>query len=276
MFLSAVALESVAFTLGWPFHHLGSFKLPEHACFLTGEDNGNSLQYSCLENPMDRGAWYAAVHGDAKSIAQLSNFTFTFHFPALEKEMATHSSVLAWRIPGTEEPGRLPSMGSHRVRHDWSNSAAAEAACFLTPTPCNQILMWLTWDMAWTFMKMVISLVVQTYNLAFHCCITLMHGNTSTILLSVLQNSSIIGLLRGFNALNMKVKSLSCVQFFVTPWTVAYQGPPSMGFSRQEYWSGSLLQGIFPTQGSNLSLPHCRQMLLPSEPPGKFKTSLMP
>ena len=71
------------------------------------------------------GAWWAAVHGVAKSPAWLSNFTFTFHFHALEKEMATHSSVLAWRIPGTEEPGRLPSMGSHRVGHDWSDLAAA-------------------------------------------------------------------------------------------------------------------------------------------------------
>ena len=74
--------------------------------------------YSCLENPMDGGAWWAAVHGVAKSRARLSNFTFTFHFHALEKEMATHSSVLAWRIPGTGEPGGLPSMGSHRVGHD--------------------------------------------------------------------------------------------------------------------------------------------------------------
>ena len=83
-----------------------------------GESNGNPLQYSCLENPMDGGAWWAAVHGVAKSLAQLSNFTFTFHFHALEKEMATHSSVLAWRIPGTGEPHGLPSMGSHRVGHD--------------------------------------------------------------------------------------------------------------------------------------------------------------
>ena len=76
------------------------------------------LQYSCLEHPMDRGAWKAAVHGVAKSQIGLSDFTFTFHFHALEKEMATHSSVLAWRVPGTGEPGRLPSMGSHRVGHD--------------------------------------------------------------------------------------------------------------------------------------------------------------
>ena len=83
-----------------------------------GEGNGIPLQYSCLENPMDGGAWKAAVHGVAECWTQLSDFTFTFHFHALEKEMATHSSVLAWRIPGTGEPGGLLSMGSHRVGHD--------------------------------------------------------------------------------------------------------------------------------------------------------------
>ena len=83
--------------------------------------NGTPLQYSCLENPMDGGAWKAAVHGVAEGWTQLSDFPFTFHFHALEKEMASHSSVLAWRIPGTGEPGGLRSMGSHRVRHDWSD-----------------------------------------------------------------------------------------------------------------------------------------------------------
>ena len=83
-----------------------------------GGGNGNLLQYSCLENPMDGGAWRAAVHGVAEGWTRLSDFTFTFHFHALEKEMATHSSVLAWRIPGMGEPGGLPSMGSHRVGHD--------------------------------------------------------------------------------------------------------------------------------------------------------------
>ena len=92
-----------------------------------GEGNGTPLQYSCLENPMDRGAWWAAVHGVAKSWTRLSNFTFIFHFHALEKEMATHSSVLAWRIPGTGEPGGLPSMGLHRAGHDCSVLAAAAA-----------------------------------------------------------------------------------------------------------------------------------------------------
>ena len=84
------------------------FKKVIHLGFREG--NGTPLQYSCLENPMDGGAWWAAVHGVAKSRARLSDFTFTFHFHVLEKEMATHSSVLAWRIPGT--------TGSHRVRHD--------------------------------------------------------------------------------------------------------------------------------------------------------------
>ena len=89
--------------------------------FLVG--GGLPLQYSCLENPMDGGACQAAVHGVAKSRTRLSNFTFTFHFHELEKEMATHSSVLAWRIPGMGEPGGLPSMGSHRVGHDSSDLA---------------------------------------------------------------------------------------------------------------------------------------------------------
>ena len=83
-----------------------------------GEVNGTPLQYSCLENPTDGEAWKAAVHGVAEGRTRLSNFTFTFHFQALEKEMATHSSVLAWRIPGTGEPGGLPSMGWRRVGHD--------------------------------------------------------------------------------------------------------------------------------------------------------------
>ena len=80
---------------------------------------------------MDGGAWWAAVHGVAKSWTRLSDFTFTFYFHALEKEMATHSSVLAWRIPGMGEPGGLPSMGSHRVGHDRSDLAAAIFACYI-------------------------------------------------------------------------------------------------------------------------------------------------
>ena len=83
-----------------------------------GEGSRTPLQYSCLESPMDGGAWWAAVQGVAKSRRRLSDFTFTFHFHALEEEMAIHSSVLAWRIPGTGEPGGLPSLGLHRVGHN--------------------------------------------------------------------------------------------------------------------------------------------------------------
>ena len=117
----------------------GCFLFTLYFCFLShrqtirvsssfhGEGNGTPLQYSCLENPMDGGAWWTAVHGVTKSQTRLSNFAFTLHFPALEKEMATHSSVLAWRTPVTGEPGGLLSMGSHRVGHDWSDLAAAAA-----------------------------------------------------------------------------------------------------------------------------------------------------
>ena len=108
---------------------------------LYGEGNGTPLQYSCLENPMDRGAWSAAVHGISRSWTRRSNFTFTFHFHALEKEMATHSSVLAWRISGTGKPGGLPSLGSHRVGHDWSDLAAAAAAAYIYTLgfPCSSV-----------------------------------------------------------------------------------------------------------------------------------------
>ena len=116
----------------WPFV-MSSLAQVAGEC---GEGNGTPLQYSCLENPINGGAWWATVHGVAKSRTGLSDFTFTFHFPALEKEVATHSSVLAWRIPGTGEPGGLPSMGLHRVGHDWSDLAVAagdsdgkESAC---------------------------------------------------------------------------------------------------------------------------------------------------
>ena len=97
----------------------------------SGEGNGTPLQSSCLENPMDGGAWWAAVHEVAKSRTWLRDFTFPFHFHALEKEMATHSSILAWRIPGMGKPGGLPSKGSHRVGNDWCNLAAAVAMIFI-------------------------------------------------------------------------------------------------------------------------------------------------
>ena len=95
-----------------------SYFLMHYSSAFSGEGNGTPLQHSCLENPMDGGAWKAAVHGVAEGQTRLSDFTFTFHFHGLQKEMAPHSSVLAWRIPGTGEPGGLPSVGSHRVGHD--------------------------------------------------------------------------------------------------------------------------------------------------------------
>ena len=95
------------------FYHLYPLKLLV-LYNISREGNGTPLQYSCLENPMDGEDWQAVVHGVAEGRTRLSDFTFTFHFHALEKETATHSSVLAWRIPGTGEPGGLPSMGSHK------------------------------------------------------------------------------------------------------------------------------------------------------------------
>ena len=108
--------EEKVWSVGSKFKNVPVY--PLLSATLDGEGNGTPLQYSCLENPVDGGAWWAAVHGVAKSWTRLSDFTLTFHFHALEKEMATHSSVLAWRIPGMGEPGGLLSMGSHRVRHD--------------------------------------------------------------------------------------------------------------------------------------------------------------
>ena len=97
----------------------------------TGEGNGTPLQYSCLENPMDRGAWWAAVYGVVKSQTQLRDFTFTFHFSCIGEGNGNPLQCLAWRILGTGEPVGLPSMGSHRVGHDWSDLAAAAATAWV-------------------------------------------------------------------------------------------------------------------------------------------------
>ena len=136
----------------WPHHHVPDLigrpnPLKDFLMSSRGEGNGTPLQYSCLENPMDGGAWWAAVHGVTESPTRLSDFTFTFYFHALEEEMAAHSSVLAWRIPGTGEPGGQPSMGSHRVGHDWSDLAAA-AALFSLPSPTFTLLFWEQWQMS--------------------------------------------------------------------------------------------------------------------------------
>ena len=95
---------------------------------LIRDGKGTPLQYSCLENPRDGRTWWAAVHAVAKSWIWLNDFTFTFHFHALKKEMATLSSFLAWKIPGTREPGGLPSMGSHRAGHDWSDLSSSNSS----------------------------------------------------------------------------------------------------------------------------------------------------
>ena len=142
----------------------------------TRDGDGTPLQYSCLENPMDGGAWWAAVHGVVKSRTRLSDFTFTFPFHALEKEMATHSSVLAWRIPGTGEPGGLPSMGSHRVGHDWSDLAAAAATTVLQDPRLVASAEAEPWFQRNWICK---ALVILSYTCVFCCaqgwCLTFLH-----------------------------------------------------------------------------------------------------
>ena len=113
-------------------HHFTSFQ----NCLLdqrsySGEGNGTPIQYSCLENPMDRGAWWAAVRGVANSRTRLNDFTFTFHFHALEKEMATHSSVLAWRIPGMGEP-RVTGCTRHEVKQGGGRDSNQRVSVSLT------------------------------------------------------------------------------------------------------------------------------------------------
>ena len=146
---------------------------------------------------MDRGDWWAAVHGVAKSRTWLSNFTFTFYFHALEKAMATHSIVLAWRIPGTGEPGGLPSMGLHRVGHDWSNLAAVAAAgqcceCFtcansfnLPKNPVKKVLLsslyrWRDWGTA-SLGNLAKVMLLECKEFAFRACAlklcTMLHPN---------------------------------------------------------------------------------------------------
>ena len=136
------------------------------------EGNGKPLQYSCLENPMGSGAWKAAVHGIDKSQTWLSDFIFTFHFHALEREMASHSSVLAWRIPGMGESGGLPSMGSHRVRHDWSDLAGAVAVLILQWLKYG--LKFITLTFTWLF-RSIFNMLQSTMLINSNCFLTTNH-----------------------------------------------------------------------------------------------------
>ena len=138
----------------------------------SGEGNGTPLQYSCLENPMGSGAWKVAVHGIDKSQTWLSDFIFTFHFHALEKEMASHSSVLAWRIPGMGESGGLPSMGSHRVRHDWSDLAGAVAVLILQWLKYG--LQFITLTFTWLF-RSIFNMLQSTMLINSNCFLTTNH-----------------------------------------------------------------------------------------------------
>ena len=113
---------------------------------------------------MDGGAWWAAVHGVVKSQTRLSDSTFTFHFPALEKEMATHSSVLAWRVPGTGEPGELLAMGLHRVGHDWSDLAAATAATYVFTSMWDECNCVVTWTFFWHCFSLGLEWILTFYS----------------------------------------------------------------------------------------------------------------
>ena len=202
---------------------------------------------------MDGGAWWAAVHGVSKSWTWLSDFTFTFHFHPLEKEMATHSSILAWRIPGTGKSGRLPSMGSHRVGHDRSDLAAATTAgshfmgfCWvhtISVLYCAHLCMKSSLDIS-NFLE-EISAAAATAAKLFQSCPTLCYPIDSSPpgfpVPGILQARILEWVAISFSNAwkwKVKVKPLSRVQLQATPWTAAYQAPPSMGFSRQVYWSG--------------------------------------
>ena len=155
---------------------------------------------------MDRGAWWAAVHGVAESWERLSDLTFTFHFHALEKEMATHSSVLASRIPGTGEPGGLPSMGSHRVGHDRSDSSSSSS--FLSISLVNTLLSYLYKDI---WVLNISNSTKTSWQEKTPMFIFYSSASSQSVSLCVLRCSVI-------------------ADFFATPWTVAHQAPLSMGF----------------------------------------------
>ena len=182
------------------------------------DGNGNPLQYSCLENPRDGGAWWAAVHGVANSQTRLSGFTFSFHFSALEKEMATHSSVLAWIIPGMGEPGGLTSMGSHRVRHDWSDLAQHHSIVHI----------------CWKKSYLYVDCTVQT-------CV----AQVSTYFISA--RYQVIG-----QSVSQSGQLLSHVQLFATPWTAAPRLPCPSTTSRASSNSCPSSQWCYPTISSSV------------------------
>ena len=198
--------------------------------------------------PKDRWAWWAAVHGVAKSWTQLSEFTYTFHFHALEKEMATHSSVPAWRIPGTGEPGGPPSMGSHRVGHDWSDLAAAAADPVITLTQCwccrsrgtapEPSSGWQGWglDLQHQHCVRVLTGSAAAAAKSLQSCPTLCDpidgGPPGSPVPGLLQAGTLEWVAISFsNAWKWKVKVnlLSCVQLLATPWTAAHQAHLSLG-----------------------------------------------
>ena len=206
----------------WPVNLLEG-----HTGNMVREGDGTPLQYSCLENPMDGGAWSQRVGHDF-------TFTFTFHFHALEKEMATHSSVFAWRIPGTGEPGGLPSIGSQRVGHDWSDLAAAAAGniiklCYADLSFSNAEMKWFLSDLEYSFkIKRHGAFVPMEYPSPLKVLVTQSCPTLCNPMECSLPGSSVHVDSPGKNT------GMGC---------------------------HSILQGIFLTQGLNLALPHCRQIL---------------
>ena len=164
---------------------------------------------------MDGGAWWATVHGVGKSQTWLRNFTFTFHFHSLDEEMATHSSILAWRIPGTEEPCGLPSMGSHRVGHDWRDLAAAAAAAL----PVDS--------------RVYCYCCSKSHQSCPTLCDPIDGSPPGSPVPGILQARRLEWVAISFSNAwkwKVKVKSLSCVRLCATPWTAAHQAPLPMGF----------------------------------------------
>ena len=143
-----------------------------------GEGNGNPLQYSCLENPVDGGAWWGAVYGAAQSRTWLKRLSM---HACIGEGMANHSSILAWRIPGTEEPGGLPSMWSHRVGHDWSDLAAAAAAAKISDRMVKCVPETDSWSpFQWCIQKPKFSFTYTPLNVSGLMLFKFLSGNYAT------------------------------------------------------------------------------------------------